>query len=64
MHVVKNISVLPAGGRVRRGAHLAFDAKTNPPLCNLYVSMLRRLGLEMDKFGGSTGTLTGLEALA
>ena len=39
-----------------------FDRKTNPPLCNLYVSMLQRLGLEVDKFGSSTGTLTGLEA--
>ena len=28
---------------------------------NLYVSMLQRLGIEADKFGSSTGTLTGLE---
>ena len=40
---------------------LAFDPKSNPPLCNLYVSMLQRLGLEVNKFGSSTGTLTGLE---
>jgi hypothetical protein len=54
--------VLLAGGGFKHGRHLAFDPKRNPPLCNLYVSMLQRLGLEVDKFGSSTGTLTGLEA--
>ena len=61
-HGVKNMPVLLAGGGFKHGRHLAFDPKTNPPLCNLYVSMLQRLGLEVDKFGSSTGTLTGLEA--
>ena len=28
------------------------------PLCNLYVSMLQRFGVETDRFGTSTGTLT------
>ena len=42
---------------------LAFDPKNHPPLCNLYVTMLQRLGIEADRFGSSTGTLTGLEAL-
>ena len=41
--------------------HLAFDPKNPPPLSNLYVSMLQRLGIEADRFGSSTGTLTGLE---
>jgi hypothetical protein len=61
-HGVKNMPVLLAGGGFKHGQHLAFDPKKNPPLCNLYVSMLQRLGLEVDKFGSSTGTLTGLEA--
>jgi hypothetical protein len=60
-HGVKNLPVLLAGGGFKHGRHLAFDPKANPPLCNLYVSMLQRLGLEVDKFGSSTGTLTGLE---
>jgi len=60
-HGVKNMPVLLAGGGFKHGNHLAFDPKSNPPLCNLYVSMLQRLGLEVDKFGSSTGTLTGLE---
>jgi len=60
-HGVKNMPVLLAGGGFKHGSHLAFDPKNNPPLCNLYVSMLQRLGLEVDKFGSSTGTLKGLE---
>ena len=60
-HSAKNLPVLLAGGGFRHGQHLAFDPKSPPPLSNLYVSMLRRLGIEVDKFGSSTGTLTGLE---
>jgi hypothetical protein len=33
---------------------------SNPGLCNLYVSMLQRLGIETDHFGTSNGTLPGL----
>jgi hypothetical protein len=29
--------------------------------CNLLLSMLQNFGLEVDSFGTSTGTLTGLE---
>jgi hypothetical protein len=60
-HSVKNLPVLLAGGGFKHGQHLPFDPQNPPPLCNLYVSMLQRLGIEADKFGTSTGTLTGLE---
>jgi hypothetical protein len=60
-HSVKNLPVLLAGGGFRHGQHLHFDPQNPPPLCNLYVSMLQRLGVEVDKFGTGTGTLTGLE---
>jgi hypothetical protein len=59
-HSSKNVPVLLAGGGFRHGGHLAFDPQNPPPLCNLYVSMLQRLGIEAGKFGSSTGTLTGL----
>jgi hypothetical protein len=62
-HAVKNLPVLLAGGGFKHGQHLAFDPKNPPPLCNLYVSMLQRLGLEVDRFGSSKGTLTGLETV-
>ena len=58
-HSVKNLPVLLAGGGFRHGQHLHFDPQNPPPLCNLYVSMLQRLGIEADKFSSSTGTLTG-----
>jgi hypothetical protein len=53
--------VLLAGGGFRHGQHLAFDPASPPPLANLYLSMLQRLGIETDRFASSTGTLTGLE---
>ncbi len=61
-HSSRNLPVLLAGGGFRHGRHLAFDPQNPPPLCNLYVSLLQRLGIESQKFGTSTGTLTGLEA--
>src|SRR4051812_43126365 len=60
-HAVTNLPVILAGGGFKHGQHLPFDPRNPPPLCNLYVSMLQRLGIEADKFGTSTGTLTGLE---
>jgi hypothetical protein len=60
-HSTKNLPVFVAGGGFRHGQHLAFDPQSPPPLCNLYVSMLQRLGIETDKFNTSNGTLTGFE---
>jgi hypothetical protein len=60
-HSTKNLPVLLAGGGFDHGRHLAFDAQGPPPLSNLFVTMLQRLGIECDAFGSSTGTLTGLE---
>jgi hypothetical protein len=60
-HVTTNLPVLFAGGGFKHGQHLAFDRERNYPLPNLFVSMLQRLGLEVDKFVSSTGTMRGLE---
>lgn len=59
-HSTRNLPVLLAGGGFKHGQHLPFDPLAPPPLCNLYVSMLQRLGIETDQFGTSTGTLAGL----
>jgi Protein of unknown function (DUF1552) len=59
-HSNVNLPVLLAGGGFRHGAHLAFDHRRNYPLSNLFVSMLQRLGLEVDRFSTSTGTMRGL----
>ena len=61
-HSNQNLPVLLAGGGFRHGQHLAFDAVNNTPLANLYVSMLRQLGVDTDKFASSTGTLRGLHS--
>ena len=60
-HSNVNLPMLLAGGGFRHAGLLAFDTKKNYPLPNLYVSMLQRLGLEIDKFASSTGTMRGLE---
>lgn len=60
-HETTNLPILLAGGGFKHGQHLAFGRENNTPLCNLYVSMLQRLGLEISAFGSSKGTLKGLE---
>ena len=62
-HDNKNLPILLAGGGWKHGQHLAFDKKNNYPLPNLFVSMLQRQGIEIDKFASSTGTMKGLEAV-
>ena len=37
------------------------NSHNNKPLPNLFVSMLHRMGVEMDRFASSTGTLPRLE---
>lgn len=49
-----------AGGAIRSGAHVQYEAET--PLTNLYLTMLQKLGVEVDSFGDSTGRLDGLDA--
>lgn len=60
-HDNKNMPIIVAGGGFRHGQHLAFDPKKNPPLCNLYVQFLRRLGADVSTFGSSSGTIPGFE---
>jgi hypothetical protein len=63
-HSTNNLPILLAGGGFRHGQHLAFDPVQPPPLCNLYVSMLQRLGIEVDTFNSGSGTLPGLTTAA
>jgi len=60
-HSVKNLPVLICGGGFKHGSYLKFNESENVPLCNLYLNMLQRLGLEIDSFGTSTGTLSALQ---
>jgi hypothetical protein len=57
-HTCDNLPVLLAGGGFRHAGHVAFDRKNNKPLSNLFVRMLQQMGLEIDRFGSSTGVLS------
>ncbi len=58
-HDTKNMPVLLAGGPFRHGNHLAFPERSNAPLPQLFVSMLQQLGLETERFAGTSGTWPG-----
>jgi hypothetical protein len=60
-HDTSNLPILLAGGGFEHGQHLVFDRKNNTPLANLFVSVLQRLGSEIDQFSSSSGRLKGLE---
>lgn len=62
VHNNTNLPILLAGGGFKHAGHLAFDPIRNTPLCNLFLNMLRRFGVEAESFGSSTGTLSGLTA--
>ncbi len=46
------------GGTLTPGRHVDFDS--NVPMTNLYLSMLDRMGVSLDRFGDSTGRVKNL----
>jgi hypothetical protein len=60
-HSNTNLPLVLAGGGWKHGQHI--DAQRGQPLCNLYLSMLQRMGAEQDYFNRSLSTFTGLEAM-
>jgi hypothetical protein len=61
-HSNRNLPILLAGGGFKHKGHLAFNkdrSKKPVPLGNLYVTMLQKLGIEVDTFGISTGSISG-----
>jgi uncharacterized protein DUF1552 len=60
-HVTTNLPTIFAGGGFKHGQHIAFDQERNYPLPNLFVSMLRRMELDVDKFASATGPMRGLD---
>ncbi|MDG2128556.1 MAG: DUF1552 domain-containing protein [Fuerstiella sp.] len=57
-HSNDNLPLILAGGGWKHGMHI--DAQRGQPLCNLYLSMLQRMGTEQDRFNRSLSTFTGL----
>ncbi len=64
-HSNKNLPLVLAGGGFRHGEHKSHfkdeAGRQATAASNLFVSMLQRFGVETDKFGLSSSTLTGLE---
>jgi hypothetical protein len=55
-HSNRNLPILVAGGGFKHRGHVdASEQGVNMPLCNLYVTLLQRFGIERDKFNTSTG---------
>jgi hypothetical protein len=57
-HNHDNLPIILAGGGsgAARPGRLVTHEK-NTPLCNLYLSMLQKSGVEVDSFGDSTGSV-------
>jgi hypothetical protein len=47
-----------AGGQIKGGRVLNYLGKSNRKMCSLYLSMLDKCGIHLDKFGDSTERLT------
>lgn len=62
-HSTRSLPLILAGGGFRHGEHKVYPVENSRrvPAANLLLSILRNHGLEIDRFGASTGTLTGLE---
>ncbi len=60
-HSPDNLPILLVGGgsgQLKGGRHLRFQSDT--PVANLHATLLPKLGVFVDRFGNSTGTLAGL----
>ncbi len=48
------------GGAVKGGRHVVYPRERDTPLCNLFVALAERFGVDVSHFGDSTGKLPGL----
>ena len=57
-HVAVNLPILLAGGGFGHGKHIVHEGEHNGRLSNLFVTMLRSVGVAAESFGQSTAALT------
>ena len=59
-HTNRNLPLLLAGGGYQHRTHILMPEEKvkRVPLCNLYLTMAQRFGVETDSFGRSKGTLS------
>ena len=57
-HTNSDLPIILAGGGYGRGEYKKAEASgaSSVPLCNLFVDIVQRMGIEKDSFGTSTGT--------
>ena len=53
-HDPKNLPILVAGGSFKHGQHVALDPTNNTPLGNLFVPLIRHMGVEAESFAFSS----------
>ena len=53
------IVVGKGGGTIKTGRRVVYRRET--PMCNLFLSMMDRMGVHMEHFGDATGKLEGLD---
>ena len=61
-HLHEDLPTLIAGranGTIKPGRRIVYRRET--PMCNLFLSMMDRMGVNMDNFGDATGRLEGLD---
>ena len=60
-HSNKCLPIVIAGGGFNHGQHRVYSDEPSKkvPLCNLHLTILQSLGIEIDNFGNSTGTISG-----
>src|SRR4051812_19706616 len=61
-HLHEDLPTLIAGnggGKIKPGRRIVYRRET--PMCNLYLTMMDRMGVHMEHFGDSTGKLEGLD---
>lgn len=61
-HTTNNLPLILAGGRYKHAGHIAFDSRQNEPLANAFVTIGQSIGVPMDSFATSTGTVKGVES--
>ena len=49
------------GGTLKPGRRIVFRRET--PFCNLHLSLMDRMGVEVESFGDSSGRLSGLDTV-
>ncbi len=61
-HSSRNLPIMVAGGGFKNGQHHRFDrnGRDGRPLCDLYVTILQQLGVEIDHFSTSSANLNHL----